>query len=574
MALETTDKPTARDLLATGRVDPRKGSSRGHSYSELLAMNHLQPQPQDYDGSALQMVIQFAECIEGSNHVRQPFTSYCLRDTLHKILKNRDQISIGGIVDRIKENMLPLPANPDEIHALLIDIQRLSDEFDVHGEYTNEVQVRYMPLNYGSYPESLLQPFPMPASTVTADEPDSGIPGFSTVDNRGTLSNPLVHPPDYAEVVGVNLRAAATSRQEAPTGEEYVSRNSLSADSTIEDQETPDHYSYASDELPPSRRRALTQRLRRDETKPKYIKFGILFISFCCGFVVFLILGICGVVLYDGYSFISTTSVVQIDRQSVPLIVIHDLPTDLVRLTEFGTDFVPISFYTLRDCSSNDSFINVEINETITVNFSSPTDKSKPVTELYLARNTTVTVAITTVVLSNYETNHCVAFLFVFDNFDKFLSFTSSSFLVKEFYYKECIVNEQLQNMNITFDKPSYYYIGVYTDIPTEATTFSLHFVGTYLQYDISNKDAVCTIDSRDDLNCDFFPDYNNQQTCIVGFVPPISTDTPSEVTVSFYMYVGKYWETSIDSSFFTPLVLFIMLFLVLAYCLCTRKTE
>ncbi len=151
MALETTDKPTARDLLATGRVDPRKGSSRGHSYSELLAMNHLQPQPQDYDGSALQMVIQFAECMEGSNHVRQPFTSYCLRDTLHKILKNRDQISIGGIVDRIKENMLPLPANPDEIHALLIDIQRLSDEFDVHGEYTNEVQVRYMPLSKYSY---------------------------------------------------------------------------------------------------------------------------------------------------------------------------------------------------------------------------------------------------------------------------------------------------------------------------------------------------------------------------------------------------------------------------------------
>ncbi len=155
-ALEVNDKKTVTQLLATGRVDPRKGSSRGHSYSELLAMNQLQPQPQDYDGSALQMVTQFAECMEGSNHVRQPFTSYCLRDTLHKILKNRDQVSITGIVDRIQENMLPLPANTDEIHDLLIDIQTLSNEFDIRGDYTNEfgeVQVRRkdMPLSKYSY---------------------------------------------------------------------------------------------------------------------------------------------------------------------------------------------------------------------------------------------------------------------------------------------------------------------------------------------------------------------------------------------------------------------------------------
>ena len=144
MALEKNDRTTARDLLATGRVDPRKGSSRGHTYLELLAMNQLQPQLQDYDGSALQMVTQFAECMEGNNHVRQPFTSYCLLKVLYKILKNRDQVSIAGIVDRIKENMLPLPEKPDEIHDLLIDIQRLSNEFDVRGEPTNvaDIQIR------------------------------------------------------------------------------------------------------------------------------------------------------------------------------------------------------------------------------------------------------------------------------------------------------------------------------------------------------------------------------------------------------------------------------------------------
>ncbi len=142
MALEVNDKPTARDLLATGRVDPRKGSSRGHTYQELLAINQLQPQPQDYDGSALQMVTQFAECMEGNNHVHPPFTSYCLLKFLHKILKNRDQVSIFGIIDRIKENMLPLPEKPEEIHDLLIDIQRLSNDFDICGEPTNVVDIQ------------------------------------------------------------------------------------------------------------------------------------------------------------------------------------------------------------------------------------------------------------------------------------------------------------------------------------------------------------------------------------------------------------------------------------------------
>ena len=150
MALELNDKRTVRDLLATGRVDPRKGSSRGHTYPELLAMNQLQPQ--DYDGSALQMVTQFSECMESSKcSICPPFTSYCLRDILHKMLKNHNQVSITGIVNYIKKNLLPLPVIPDEIHGLLL---ALSDEFDMCGEPTNNfggIQVKKKGIKVGIY---------------------------------------------------------------------------------------------------------------------------------------------------------------------------------------------------------------------------------------------------------------------------------------------------------------------------------------------------------------------------------------------------------------------------------------
>ncbi|XP_064398878.1 uncharacterized protein LOC135345382 isoform X2 [Halichondria panicea] len=191
-----------------------------------------------------------------------------------------------------------------------------------------------------------------------------------------------------------------------------------------------------------------------------------------------------GSLLYDSYSLVvGTTNVAQIHRQSVPLIGIPDNPStfDSLSFSEptNGTDFVPISFYTLWNCFYDDAFIDVEITETLNVNFDSPTDKSKPVTELYLLGNTTLTVDITTEIVPNYLTNSCIAFLLVFDNFNKFWNFNSNPFLVEDFYYKECIENNKSQTMNITFVKRSYYYIGVYTDIPTEATTFSLHFLRT-----------------------------------------------------------------------------------------------
>ncbi len=240
------------------------------------------------------------------------------------------------------------------------------------------------------------------------------------------------------------------------------------------------------------------------------------------------------ILLYKPYSLVSTTNVAKIHRQSVPLIGILDNPStsDVYRFSE--PDLVPIAFYTLRDCSSDDSFMDVEINETMTVNFSSSTDKSKAVTELYLLGNTTLTLDITTDVILTYATNHCIAFVLVYDDLSNYINFISNH-SGKNFYHKECIVNEDSQTINITFNKPSYYYIGVYTDIPTEATTFTLHFLGTYLQYDISNENAVCSIASINELSCKFSLNTNSwsQEICIVGSVSP-STRIKG-TTVNFY---------------------------------------
>ncbi len=320
---------------------------------------------------------------------------------------------------------------------------------------------------------------------------------------------------------------------------------------------------------------------KREITKPKEKlthknKCYNCFLSLFVGFLFLFVLGFLGSLLYDGYSLINTTIVAQIHRQSMPLIGILDNPStfDSLRFSEptNGTDFVPISFYTLRNCSSSAAFIDVDINEIVTASFDSLTEKSKAVTELYLASNTTLTVDITTEVLSNYSVGHCNAFLLVFDDFNNFLNFISSSSLVENFYYKGCIENNKSQAMIMTFDKPSYYYIGVYTDIPIEATTFSLHFLGTYLQYNISNENAGCSIDSRDDLSCEIklYPN-TNQQTCIVGSIPPSATLLGIKVTaVDFYAAVNS--DTSINFYFYLPLIFLTIIICIVFFVYCYPK--
>ena len=320
---------------------------------------------------------------------------------------------------------------------------------------------------------------------------------------------------------------------------------------------------------------------KREITKPKEKlahknKCYNCFLSLFVGFLFLFVLGFLGSLLYDGYSLVGTTNVAQIHRKSVPLIGILDNPStfDSLRFSvpTNRTDFVPISFYTLRNCSSSAAFIDVDINEIVTASFDSLTEKSKAVTELYLASNTTLTVDITTEVLSNYSVGHCNAFLLVFDDFNNFLNFISSSSLVENFYYKGCIENNKSQAMIMTFDKPSYYYIGVYTDIPIEATTFSLHFLGTYLQYNISNENAGCSIDSRDDLSCEIklYPN-TNQQTCIVGSIPPSATLLGIKVTaVDFYAAVNS--DTSINFYFYLPLIFLTIVICIVFFVYCYPK--
>ncbi len=248
-----------------------------------------------------------------------------------------------------------------------------------------------------------------------------------------------------------------------------------------------------------------------------------------------------------------------IHRQSVPLIAIHDPSTYFVRVSEIretSRDVVPITFYTLSNCSSKDSYIDVEINEIVAVTFGSPTDYGKAVTELYMLGNTTISIDITTEVVPQYSADYCIAYLLVFDDLNNYFSFISSS--GANGYYQECIVNEQSQTKNLTFDKPSYYYIGVFRNIPTEATTFSLHFLGTYLQYDISKGNAVCSIDSIDALSCEFSLN-TNQPACIVGSVRPADPLFGIKLATIGYYTAGNS-DAEIDTFFFTPLMCSIFL--------------
>ena len=166
MALEKNDKVAVREVLATGRVDPRRGTSRGHTYRELLEMNSLQPTDREYDGSALQVVEEFAKCIDSNSNQQPPLvslTEYCLLETLKKMSKNQDQISIRGLLEMIKENKLPLPEDPETVHDLLtrikpftmVDAQgRIEDrkillkEFKDHTD-VSEPQATILPLQSG-----------------------------------------------------------------------------------------------------------------------------------------------------------------------------------------------------------------------------------------------------------------------------------------------------------------------------------------------------------------------------------------------------------------------------------------
>ncbi len=63
------------------------------------------------------------------------YTFHYLLSILSSIFKNRDHISITGIIECINDNKIPLPEKPDEIHDLLIG---LSEEFEVCGQSSHD----------------------------------------------------------------------------------------------------------------------------------------------------------------------------------------------------------------------------------------------------------------------------------------------------------------------------------------------------------------------------------------------------------------------------------------------------
>ena len=119
-------------------------------------MDKLQPQPQDYDGSALQLVEQLAECIEANSQVTPPFPSfkhYCIFGTLQKVFENRHQIQLSGLIERIKENMLPLPESPTDVYNLLVETWSIVNSFSLSlvletGGAIKDVEIRGNVDNY------------------------------------------------------------------------------------------------------------------------------------------------------------------------------------------------------------------------------------------------------------------------------------------------------------------------------------------------------------------------------------------------------------------------------------------
>ncbi len=251
---------------------------------------------------------------------------------------------------------------------------------------------------------------------------------------------------------------------------------------------------------------------------------------------------------------------VQLHQPSVPLIgkVNKSLFVKLTYTVNGTSNDLPISFYVLQQCSAQDSFIRVEVNDVMAITFNSlVTERSKSLSDWYFLENTTLTVTITTDILPNYPADQCIAFLVGFNNFNKFASFILSSSLKNDYYFKECITNEPFQAKNLTFSNQSYYYLGLYSNISTEVGVFVVRINGSYLQYNTSKAITTCSTTP----SCQFSPDVISQDTCLVGLVPPTNTFSGAPTaTVDVFTAVDS--DSTIALYFFSPLIA-IMLFTI-----------
>lgn len=280
---------------------------------------------------------------------------------------------------------------------------------------------------------------------------------------------------------------------------------------------------------------------------------------FAFWFIFTFVLGVCGAAVYNPFSLISTTNVAQIHQQSIPLIGKLNMNMGhLLRLRVLESHTLPISFYISQQCSAQDSYKIKNVNEIVTVGFSSSVE-SRKLTEWYFIGNTTVNTIITTQILPTYPIIFCLAFLVIFDDVHKFNDFLQSPSLEEENYlFTECIINMRSQTNTYFLDKESYYFVGLYSEIPTEVGSFTVEFSGSYFEYEFSNSAIICSLNSLDDTICQFSSsrDSLSEDACIVGFIPETDKVQSQVKGATVRFETATLSDSTADMYFFIPFLL------------------
>ena len=299
----------------------------------------------------------------------------------------------------------------------------------------------------------------------------------------------------------------------------------------------------------------------------------IISCCFCCFCTFLILLGVFGGIFYNNRSFTSTTSISLIQNPSLPLIgTINDISgKDSVRFVQsVGTDIVPVSFYALSisNCLSGNSFVSIPINETIRLGFGSLNGNSKEVTEWYMLNGSNINMNVDIETISDTASVNCLAKVIIFDDYFSFILFISEGIWYEK--YSEVCITEKTSSINWIFNKNSYFYFGIYTDIPTEIKTVTLYYFSTYHQYDLSNAVMGCSI-SVTQTTCDVQLseiNVNSQSICFVG-----SVSSNEAILGLRQAYTDFYIATLSDTLkwvyFFLPLIITAALILLFPHLVC-----
>ena len=236
-----------------------------------------------------------------------------------------------------------------------------------------------------------------------------------------------------------------------------------------------------------------------------------------------MLLGFFGGFFYNNRMLSTSTNISLIQNPSSVLIgTVDDVSgIDSVRFNETKeTDVIPVDFYALNlsSCLLDDLIANIPINNTIWLNFDSLNVRSKAVIEWYLLSGSKINVHIDIVTTSDSVSVDCYLTLIVFDSYYQFVDFITQEIWLNS--HSAVCISEKKSLQNFNFTRNSYYYFGVYTNIPGEIETVSLRFVGNYRQYNLSNAMIGCSL-STSQTSCDIkASNINLQSACFVGSIP------------------------------------------------------